>query len=292
MDTILILGAQGNLGCQLKKIIPSHIAWSRGDADLTNPQEAREKILALQGHISGIINCVAYNDVDGAESNTILARSLNTELPRTLAHIANELDIPLLHYSTGYVFSGNKRSYNELDTPNPISVYGQSKADGEQAVAEIAKKYYIIRTNLLFGPKGASEASKRSVVDTMYTVGLAQHHLKGITDEYSSFTYTPDLAKASYELLAEKAQSGMYHIINEGSGSWYGLAVEIFTQLGWDITEIPLAEPKDRLIAIEKVTSDAFTRPAKRPKHAVLENTKLKKLRTWQEALKDYLTTL
>ncbi len=290
MNNVLILGANGNLGCQLQKLLPTATAWDRSDVDLTDFENAKEKIKTLQG-LEAIINCVAYNDVDGAETNKDIAKKLNVEVPKMLAGLCAELQIPLVHFSTGYVFSGSKQSYEENDQPDPISVYGKTKADGEYAISETTSQYYIIRTNLLFGPKGQSEASKRSVVDVMLEIGATAHHLKGITDEISSFTYTPDLAKATLELMQSHKPAGIYHLINEGVGSWYDLAVEIFTCLGWNITEIPLPEPKEKLIAIEKVTSDTFQRAAKRPTHAVLKNTKLPHLRSWQEALKDYLTT-
>jgi dTDP-4-dehydrorhamnose reductase len=291
MKNILILGAKGNLGSQLHHLLPQAIAWDRDDIDLTDTQSAQEKIRSTK-NVEVIINCVAYNDVDGAESNTDVATMLNVKVPTMLAKLASELDITLVHFSTGYVFSGKKSSYEEHDKPDPISVYGQTKADGEHAVKEFAKHYYIVRTNLLFGPKGQSETSKQSVVEIMREVGTSQQHLKGITDEISSFTYTPDLAEATIHLLKNKKPKGVYHLVNEGTGSWYDLAVEIFTILGWKITEIPLPEPKEKLIAIEKITSDSFVRAAKRPTHAVLKNTKLPKLRTWQEALKAYLKNL
>lgn len=288
MNNILILGAKGNLGSQLRLLLPHATAWDRDDIDLTDTENAQEKIKSIEG-LEAIINCVAYNDVDGAESNTEIAITLNVKVPTMLAKLATELNIPLMHFSTGYVFSGKKTSYDETDKPDPVSIYGHTKADGEHAVKENAKHYYIVRTNLLFGPKGESDASKQSVVDIMREVGTTQHHLKGITDEISSFTYTPELAKASIHLLQSKKPSGVYHLVNEGAGSWYDLAVEIFTILDWNITEIPLPEPKDKLIAIEKVSSDSFVRAAKRPTHAVLNNTKLTKLRTWQSALTIYL---
>jgi len=286
----LIIGAQGNLGIQLCKVITDHIAWDRNDVDVTDSGSLRDKVSALRGEIGSIINCVAYNDVDGAETNPDIAQKLNVDLPHQLAELANELDIPLLHYSTGYVFDGQQNSYDENDEPSPLSVYGQSKADGEKEVLTIAKKFFIVRTNLLFGPKGESEISKRSVVDTLREVGMARKILSAGDDAISSFTYTPDLARASYDLLLGDQPPGIYHLINEGQGSWYDLAREIFTILDWQIVdqETDLA-PDQNIICIKRVSVDTFNQPAKRPKQAVLANTKLPKLRSWQEALAEYL---
>lgn len=290
MSKVLILGANGNLGVQLCKVIVDNIAWDRADVDVTDAQALRDKILGLRGEISAIINCVAYNDVDGAETNPELAQKLNVDLPSQLAALANELDITLLHYSTGYVFDGQQDSYNEADEPSPLSVYGRSKADGEKAVTDVAKKFFVVRTNLLFGPKGESEISKRSVVDTLREVGTARKILSAGDDAISSFTYTPDLALASHDFLLSDQPSGIYHLVNEGQGSWYDLAYEIFTILGWQIVE---QEDQlidgENIICIKRVSVDTFNQPAKRPKKAILANTKLPKLRSWQEALAEYL---
>ena len=287
---ILILGGRGNLGSQLAKALPDSLVWDREEIDVTEKSTLEEKIKNIADEISTVINCVAYNDVDGAESNREIAFILNAELPKNLAKICKELNLLLVHYSTGYVFSGNKESYIETDTPDPISVYAESKAEGEKAIIGNADKFYIIRTNVLFGPVGESPNVKPSVVDIMRKRGTDSLALKGIVDERASFTYTPDLAHATKELLDSGRPYGIYHLTNEGSGTWYDLACEIFKRLGYKVLESPsTATVTGKYIVISKVPGSEFPRPAKRPKSSVLENSKAPKLRDWRDALAEYV---
>jgi dTDP-4-dehydrorhamnose reductase len=278
MTTPLILGGQGNLGCQLQKVFPNSLVWDKDDIDATDFVLLREKITAIKSDISLVINCIAYNDVDKAESNPDIASLLNSELPKKLAEITRDLNLPLIHFSTGYIFSGSKNDYEESDQPDPISVYGKSKAEGEKLVLNTNPQSYIIRTNALFGPKGSSGNAKKSMVDAMLEIGVQNKTLKGVADEYNSFTYTKDLAEKTFELVSSKLPFGIYHIINSGSGSWYDLAVEIFKIKNIDINII-------------KIPGTDYPRPAKRPAHAILKNTKLSQLRPWQEALREYLSS-
>ena len=273
---VLILGANGNLGSQLLQLMPDSFGWDKKDADVTDFDAFSAKFNSIAAQIDTVINCVAYNDVDGAENQKDLAFKLNAEFPRLLATLTNQHGITLVHYSTGYVFSGHKPTYVETDTPDPISVYGASKAQGEKYIEESTDTFYIIRTNILFGPKGKSEISKPSVVDIMRERGMKDRGLKGVTDEVASFTYTPDLAAATKELVFGEYPFGIYHLINEGSGSWYELAKEIFKIIGEEIIITP-------------VESSEFKRAARRPRSSVLINTKLPNLRPWQDALREYL---
>ena len=274
--SVLILGGRGNLGVQLAKVFANSLVWGRDDLDVTDFSLLRVKISEMADQLTLVINCVAYNDVDGAESNQETAHLLNAQLPGQLAKIGRDLNLPLLHYSTGYVFSGRKNFYVESDSPNPISVYGASKAEGEKNIQAQTEKFYIVRTNILFGPPGLSAAAKPSVVDIMKDRGLKEGRLKGVTDEFASFTYTPDLARATFNLVSGQYAYGIYHLTNEGFGSWFNLAQEIF-----NILQAP--------IVITPVLAKDFKRKALRPRHSVLQNTKLPRLRTWPEALCDYL---
>lgn len=277
MLTPIILGGKGNLGCQLQKVFPNSIVWDKEDIDATNFELLREKITSIKSNIGLVINCIAYNDVDKAETSQEAAFLLNSELPKQVAKITKELSMPLVHFSTGYVFSGNKNEYVETDLPDPVSVYGSSKAKGEKLAIENNPNTYIIRTNALFGPKGKSDNAKKSMVDAMLEIGIKNKTMKGVTDEYNSFTYTKDLAEKTFELVSNKLPFGIYHITNSNSGSWYDLAVEIFKikNIDIDITPIPGRD---------------YPRPASRPTHAILKNTKLQELRPWQQALKEYLS--
>lgn len=292
MNNILIIGGNGNLGNQLMKLLPNAVSWGRADADITNLESVQNKFAELQA-IDTIINCAAYNDLDAAEDNPEQAFALNAKAPEILAELAKANDCAFVQFSTGYVFSGEDGSTNHDETaaPSPNSVYAQSKLAGEEAVQKVGGKYYIIRTNVLFGPAGQSDAVKPSVVDIMRRIGSEKHHLRGITDEHSNFTYTPDLAAATVNLFQQNPASGIFHLINEGSGSWYDLAKQIFVSLGWNVLDSNTESVAEREIVIEKITGSEYPRKAKRPKNAVLVNTKLPKLRSWQDALNEYLTS-
>jgi dTDP-4-dehydrorhamnose reductase len=272
----LILGSKGTLGQELAKIMPGATAWDREDADVTDFENLKVKIKALNPLPEAIIYCAAFNDVDGAEIKKEVASMLNTAVPTELAEFCKQLDIPLVYFSTNYVFDGIKGYYIEKDVPNPISTYGLTKYLGELGVSQNADKFYIIRTAVLFGPKGTSPASKKSFVDLM--LGLAQENmnLKVITDEVNSLTYAKDLAAAVSKILEDKMPYGIYHITNSGSASWYELALEIF-----NIKQLP--------VTLIKVPASDFRRLARRPGKAVLENTKFYEMRPWQEALREYL---
>jgi len=275
---IVILGARGTLGQQLSLIFPNALTFDRAELDVTNEPAVRAKLSAIP-NLSVVINCVAYNDVDGAETNKDAAFLLNATVPGQLAALCKSLGTVFVHYSTGYVFAGDQDSYAETDQPRAISVYAESKMKGEQAVSQTGGQYYIIRTNVLFGPKGQSDASKPSFVDIMVTLAKKTSEIKAVEDEINSITYAPDLAAATKSLLAAANPPGIYHIVNSGYASWYGLASQIFTDLGLKITLLP-------------VPGSEFPRPARRPARIVLQNNKLPALRPWQEALAEYLKTI
>ncbi len=275
MKPVLILGARGMLGGALQKQFPNCIAWDREDCDVTDFARLPEKIGSL-GNLEAVINCVAYNDVDGAETHRDLAFKLNSDVPANLAKICKQLDIPLVHFTSQLVFDGAKGEYAETDLPHPISVYGESKYQGEQNIQKQTDKFYIIRTSVLFGPKGQSELSKTSFVDLMLDLSLKNATIKAVDDEESAITFANDLAVKIKEILATGLPYGIYHITNSGSCTWYGLAKEIFAITGRPVELVP-------------VPAAEFPRAAKRPAKAVLQNTKLPPLRPWKEALREFL---
>ena len=277
MDHVLILGAKGMLGGALQKIFPGATAWDREDCDVTDFANLPQKIGSLQ-NLAAVINCVAYNDVDGAETHHDLAFQLNSEVPVNLAKICRQFNIPLVHFTSQLVFDGAKGEYMEADLPNPISVYGESKYSGEQEIQKATDKFYIIRTSVLFGLKGQSELSKKSFVDLMLDLSQRSATIKAVEDEQSSITFVNDLAENVKEILENRPAYGIYHITNSGSATWYDFAKEIFSITGSQVNLIP-------------VPSTEFPRTAKRPAKAVLLNTKLSALRPWQAALQEFLTT-
>lgn len=281
---ILILGGHGNLGTQLTEIFSLDqevTSWDREDLDVLDFKLLRENILALQPEL--IINTVAYNAVDNCENEEgrVLARKLNVDLPRELAEITLELKAVIIQYSTDYVFNGleDKPSFSENDTPNPINRYGESKFGGEQEILKREApglKYYLIRTSKLFGPRGSSPAAKPSFFDIMLSLAQTKKELTVVNEELSCFTYTRDLAEATRRLWESDAPYGIYHLFNEGPCTWYEAVSELFRL-------------KDIAVPVRAIRSENLLRAARRPKFSVLVNTKVKKLRNWKIALKDYL---
>jgi dTDP-4-dehydrorhamnose reductase len=150
---------------------------------------------------------------------------------------------------------------------------------GEKELAkrgEKGLKYYLIRTSKLFGPQGESDLAKPSFFDTMIKLGREKEELKVVDSEKSCFTYTPDLAKATGEIIDSNLGFGIYHLINNGPATWYEAAQELFSLLRSSPRIIP-------------VSSDEFPRPARRPEYSILLNNKFRSLRDWRQALKEYL---
>jgi dTDP-4-dehydrorhamnose reductase len=262
------------LGGQLKKVFPEAIAWDKQDCDITNFEDLKSKILSLQPTV--IINSVAYNDVDGAEKKSEQAFLLNSEVPKVLSQVCKEQGITLVHFSTNYVFDGQKGEYAETDSPKPLSIYSESKYKGEQEIINSGCKYFLVRTSVIFGPKGESEFSKKSFVEIMLDLSSKQDTIKVVSDEVNSLTYAKDLAENLKKLTESNKPSGIYHITNSGQASWYEYAKEIFKIKNASVNLIP-------------ISSSELPRVAKRPPKAVLMNTKLPLIRPWQEALKEFL---
>jgi len=281
---ILILGAKGNLGQQLVKVFAAGnevIAWDRGEIDITD----RELILKKMGDLKPelVINAAAYNAVDKCEADDEeydLAKKINIDGPKFLAEACLKTGATLIHYSTDYVFDGRKKAgYLETDEPKPINRYGETKFHGEKRILELSGsglKWYLIRTSKLFGPKGESELAKPSFFDIMLELSKTKKQLEAVDEELSCFTYTPDLARATKELYESDRGYGIYHLTNSGRATWHEAAVELF-------------KLKNIKIKVNAITSQELKRPAKRPASSVLLNTKFEQLRSWREALNEYL---
>lgn len=282
--SILILGGRGNLGSQLTKIFRADydtISLDREDLDVLDFPALSAKIHELRPEL--IINTVAYNAVDKCEDplEYKIALKLNQELPGVLADLALEIGAILIHYSSDYVFNGTaeKMEFVETDTPNPVNRYGESKALGERELisrAPLGLAYYLIRTSKLFGPRGDSDSAKPSFFDIILNLGKNDKELSVVNEELSCFTYTHDLAEATKRLWELEVEFGIYHLINDGPATWADGALELF-------------KLKKLNAALKMVRSENLLRAARRPKYSVLKNTKIKKLRNWKIALKEYL---
>jgi len=281
----LILGARGSLGAQLVKVFSLDnevLGWDRSEVDITD----RELILKKVGEIKPelVINAAAYNAVDKCEASDEeyeLAKKINIDGPKFLAEVCLKIGATLVHYSSDYVFDGKKESgYEETDEPKPINRYGKTKFHGEKRILELSGqglKWYLIRTSKLFGPSGSSEMAKPSFFDTMLKLSKEKSELSVVNGEKSCFTYTPDLAQATKDLVQAGRGYGLYHLTNGGACTWYEGVVELFRIADIKIKVLP-------------VGGDKFPRPAKRPEYSVLLNTKLPQLRDYREALREYLS--
>jgi len=306
MQKILIIGSKGMLGQELVKTFKKDkdykvIAWDREDIDISKEKEVSKKIGFTKPNI--IINAAAYNAVDKCEEDKKeykLALEINGKAPGYLAKSAKKNKAVLVHYSTDYVFDGEPEipepagcshscascslhqgfapevGFDETAKPAPISNYGKSKLMGEKEVAKNMKSYYIIRLSKLFGSPAMGEGAKRSFFDVMLEVGKKNEEVKAVDEETSCFTYAPDLAKKTKEIIDAKKPFGIYHIVNSDPCTWYEAVVELYRQAKIKIKIIP-------------VDGNEFPRPAKRPFYSVLINTKLNPMRSWKEALKEYL---
>jgi len=272
---VLIIGAKGMLGQELAKAFAEAevFAWDREEIDITEFQSSNFKIQNLKPDV--VINAAAYNNVDGAETEPAVANKINGYAVGFLAQICKELDIPLVHYSSDYVFAGDKKDgYAEAASPDPVSAYGRSKLLGEQELAKNTDKYYLIRLSRLFGAAGGG---KKSFPEVMLSLAAKKTEIEVVDEELSCPTYAPDLAKLTRVIVEQKPPFGIYHGAGNGSCTWFGFAEAIFKLAG-------------KNVKLKAVPGTQFKRPARRPRYSVLLNTKLPQARPWEEALKEFLT--
>ena len=273
---ILITGSNGMLGHDLIEVLKDKnelIATTSKTLDITDKDNTIDFILKNKPDI--VINSAAYTDVDGCEANQDLAYAVNGEGVKNLAIACKEVNCPLVHVSTDYVFDGTAIEPIEEDSEiGPISVYGKSKLKGEEAILEVLDKYFIVRTAWLYGING------KNFPKTMLELSQNHSEITVVYDEVGTPTYTKDLAQGISQLI-ETDLYGIYHLTNSGSCSWCEFAKYIFEIADRDVNVIP-------------VTASEFSRPAPRPHYSVLKNKKwiengFKPLRDYKEAISEYL---
>ncbi len=278
MNKVLIIGAKGMLGHYLmvtfRDLKP--VGVDKEELDITDEKMVEKFIFDLRPDL--IINAAAYTDVDGCETNKDLAMKVNGYAVGYLARAAEKIGAVSVHYSTDYVFDGQKPDgYKENDEPaNPINVYGESKFLGEKLLKENCQKYYLIRTSWLFGRHG------KNFVDTILKFGKEKEELKVVNDQRGKPTYTVDLAKRTKELIDGQYSFGIYHITNEGATTWYDYTLKIFEVF-------KSLHPEQELAKVSPCTSVEFPRPAKRPAWSILINTKVPPSQPWPKAVEEYL---
>ena len=274
---IVILGAKGMLGQELAQTFKEFkpLLWDLEQINITKKDEVFEKVTKEKPDV--VINSAAYNDVDGAEEKEDIANAVNGYGPGNIARAVQSYGGILVHYSTDYVFKGdNQEGYKEDDIPDPQSAYARSKLLGEQEVQSNSDKHYIIRLSRLFGKPASAEGAKRSFIDLMLELASEKSEINIVDEEVSCPTYAPDLAQRTKEIVDQKKQFGIYHAASNGACTWFEFAREAFTIKSINVTMNP-------------VPTSFYPRPAARPPFSELLNTKLPSMRSWEEALKEYL---
>ncbi len=246
------------------------IATGREMLEVTDP-EATERVLRVE-RPDAVVNCAAYTDVDGAESDPEGAMRVNAHGARNVADAAEAVGAAVLYPSTDYVFDGSKSSpYLEDDEPAPLGGYGASKLAGEVETAAVNPRHYVVRTSWLFGTAG------RNFVETMIGLGKERDEVKVVRDQVGTPTYTAHLAEGILRLLASDAY-GLHHMAAAGECSWYDFAVAIFHSAGIECTVVP-------------ATTGELGRPAPRPAYSVLATRREDAvyLPDWQTGLEGYM---
>ena len=283
---ILVCGHHGQVAqallAQLNGLGDVHLL-GRDQLNMASPEALREPLRRLAPQL--IINAAAHTAVDQAETEPDLAFAINAEGPRVLAEEAVRLGAPLIHYSTDYVFDGEKAlPYTEADRPNPLGVYGRSKLAGEQAIAAVDGEHLILRTSWVYSLYG------RNFLLTMQRLLQEKPQLRVVNDQIGAPTWATTIAAATRELIerwqaGQRGAWGTYHLTAQGDTSWFGFAQAIGEHL--KARGLPCAE-------LLPIPSSEYPTPARRPANSRLDCSRLARewdvhLPHWQQALIDCL---
>ena len=275
----LIIGGKGLLGTNIASVLDKTFDLTICDIDtwdITDRASGESHIEKY--HPDVLINLAAMTDVDGCEDKRESAKRINAYGAGVVADLCKGHNVRFVHISTDYVFDGKKTiPYKENDLPNPMSVYGTTKLMGERAILEKNPSSLIIRAQWLYGKGGENFISK------VINIAKQSGALRVVNDQRGSPTYAKDLAEPLIALI-EKGKTGIYHLANSGSCTWFEFAGEIFRLLAIDTAIIP-------------ISSEELERKAKRPSYSVFDMWKFQKdtglkMRPWQEALREYLTAI
>lgn len=252
---ILVTGSTGLLGSDVLRVLKTSdydvLGVSRTDMDLTSKDQVEEVILGFRPHI--IIHTAAYTNVEAAENNVKICMDTNVYGTMHIAYYAKLINATLIYISTDYVFDGLKDTpYCEDDSPNPLNIYGVSKLKGERVVKQLLDNYFIIRTSWLFGVNGDNFVKK------MVATAKEKSEIKVVSDQVGSPTYTYDLAQFILNLIPSN-DYGIYHVVNDGYLSWYGLSILIFNLLDKDILVSPIPTNKYNSIVKRPLNSRLST---------------------------------
>ncbi|MCP1499088.1 dTDP-4-dehydrorhamnose reductase [Pseudomonas migulae] len=279
---ILICGKQGQVSRELQHrlgVLGELVVPGRDQLDLTQPEQIRQQVRRVRPDL--IINAAAHTAVDQAESEPQAAFAINAEAPGILAEEALALDIPLIHYSTDYVFDGSKTApYNEADEPHPLGVYGQSKLAGEHAITAVQGKHLILRTSWVYSNHG------RNFLLTMQRLLQEKPELRIVADQIGAPTWAGTIANSTLALIerwqaGETGAWGTYHLTAQGETSWFGFAQAIGEAL---------REQGKPCATLLPITTSDYPTPATRPLNSRLDCSRLQ--REWGVSQPDWQTAL
>jgi dTDP-4-dehydrorhamnose reductase len=280
----LVTGSSGQLGIALSQELGERRlnfhAWNSRELDVTQGPIVQDFIVELSPTV--IVNCAAWTDVDGAESNELLASRVNSSGAENIALAAKQCGAKLIHISTDYVFSGESQTpWHANDITNPQSIYGRTKADGEKRVLTLyPENSSIVRTAWLYSPWGKNFAK------TMTRLAIKHEgEIRVVNDQIGQPTSAIDLAKQLVTLGQSSAPAGIYHGTNAGQATWFEFAQEIFKLAGADVHRV------------KAVSSAEFIRPARRPSYSVLSHdswghTSIQPMRDWKIALAEAMPAI
>lgn len=282
---IVILGAGGRLGAALLREYREKyniLGFNRAQLDLASLEDVRQTVGAMDFDV--LINPAAFTNVDACETERDRAFLINAEAPGVLAEICNEKDAKLIHFSTDYVFDGEKRApYAEEDPANPISFYGESKLAGEKKVLAAGNRHVVVRVSWVFGP------DRPSFIDAMIKRAQQDEKIDAVSDKFSTPTYTHDIADMLPQFFDRGVDDGLLHFANAGKCSW-----QEYAQWALDCCRDSGVPLKARTVGSLKL-SEMQNWIARRPVYSVLSTTKYTDLtgaspRAWREAVADYIT--
>ncbi|MGV8813324.1 MAG: dTDP-4-dehydrorhamnose reductase [Gelidibacter sp.] len=261
MTTVLVTGASGQLGQCIKDIAHQFPALNllfvdKNTLDITNTNDVLE---FFETHtIDWCINCAAYTAVDNAENDHENAYKVNVFGVKNIAQACQKYDVKMIHVSTDFVFDGLKTApYTELDIPNPINIYGETKLKGENEIQQILEKHFIIRTSWLYSEHGSN------FMKTMLRLAEDRDELSVIDDQFGTPTYAGDLAQIIFQIIQTNSKNyGTFHYSNDGAISWFDFSKAIF-------------ELSDVEIKLNAIPTTSYPTPAKRPIYSIMDKSKI-----------------
>lgn len=278
---IFVTGVRGQLGhdimLELARRGIEAVGVDKEEMDITDPEAVRD--LIMQEAPTAMIHCAAWTAVDSAEDQEEACREVNALGTENIARVCGEMDIPMMYFSTDYVFNGQgERPWEPDDEAEPLGAYGRTKYEGELALRRyVPEKFFIIRIQWVYGING------KNFVKTMLKLSETHKELRVVDDQIGGPSYTPDIAKLAVDMILTD-RYGIYHAANKGYCSWYDFAVKIFELAGRDVKVIP-------------VSTEEYGAKAPRPHNSRMDTSKLVKngfsdLPDWEDALKRYLKEL